>query len=533
MRVVHFAQFGPRACGLYETVKDLIIAERHKGLDARLVDIDDNDQSRPGLQDGPIRTDPPGIAWDADILIRHTAIPTKYQNIGVPIIMCLHGRPESSYRLAAERDNDVPQALATKAHDARYKAFVTFWPEHKAAWRTIVGGKLHVLPAPVDLAYYAGGTDKKLAGSKKILIADMWRDDMIPLNSLIGAARFVERFDPAARIHAIGLPSSGKALAALQPFLRGLKDALGSVAGQMRGIRDWYASCDVVVTPHTIATRVIRESLAAGVPIVAGSGCCYTPFRADPCNPDAVAEAIAAALADPNAGFNARQIAETYFNADASAEAMIDLCRSVIARGNGPKRKVLLDIGAHTGESVRRFYRQRSDADEFEIYCFEPDPDTFDILFRQVGAMPNVHCFCAALSDRDGERTLHCGTVNQGEGSTFLAGKQTGGLQTTKPVATMAVSDWFARMVRSQDYCIVKMNVEGAEYELLPAMTSAGLMDGIDELYVQWHSLKFNTARRIELDRIELAWWEEMKNKKTHVFATTKGMESFGLAQRP
>ena len=37
MRVAHFAQFAPNSCGLYHTAKDLILAERKVGIDARFI----------------------------------------------------------------------------------------------------------------------------------------------------------------------------------------------------------------------------------------------------------------------------------------------------------------------------------------------------------------------------------------------------------------------------------------------------------------------------------------------------------------
>jgi len=527
MRIVHFAKFGPRSNGLYETTKDLVLAERKLGVDAQLVDMDEKEQSRVGLKDGEIITAHPDIAWDADILIRHSVVPSKYQNIGKPVIMCLHGRPESSYRISATGANEVIQAVANKSVDCRYKAYVTFWPEFEAAWRSLVGDKLYVIPAPVDLDYYTGGEDKKFSGSHKILIADIWRDDVIPLNSIFGAVRYIERFEPEAKIHIVGAPVSGKQFEAFKPFLKGLKKYIGSVSGQMKEIRDWYASCDCVVTPHTIATRIIRESLAASLLVVAGAGCQYTPFTANPNNPDAVADAIAHALSDSEYRNAARAKAELEFDSELSARAMIELCKSITEKPV-TKRKVFLDIGAHIGESVRRFYRQRPDANEFEIYCFEPDPEIFKKLFNNVGAMPNVHCICAALTAKSGQRSLAKGHINQGDGSTLMPGKLTGGLSGTIPVNCQDINEWLTNANGNFDYCVVKMNIEGAEYELLPHMVSSGLMSRIDELFVQFHSLKFDTAGRIEMDKTELQWRLNMKKYNTKVFATTKGMASFG-----
>lgn len=529
MRIVHFAQFGPRSCGLYETAKDLILAERKLGIDARLVDIDENENSRIGLKDGEIVTDNPEIALDADVLIRHTAIHAKYQNIGKPIIMCLHGRPESSYRLSSSGPNII-EAVANKADDARYKAFVTFWPEYETAWRSIVGDKLHVVNTPVDLEYYSGGENQNFAGTHKILIADIWRDDVIPLDCIFGSVKYIEKYEPTAKIHLVGIPTSGKQYEALKPILKGISKYIGSASGQMKDIRDWYKSCDCLVTPHTIATRVIRESLAAELPVVAAPGCKYTEYKADMRNPDLAAYAIGLALSDPLAKKGAVYAAKKYFNSAVTASQMIELCEKVIKNSklrSQNSRKIFLDIGGHLGESVRRFYRERNDADQFEIYCFEPDPAIASKCFSNIGMIPNVTVIDSALASEHTVREMHIGTVNAGEGSTLMSGKQTGGLRNTLSVNCRDIKEFFDSLGKF-DYCIVKMNIEGAEYELLPYMVKTGLFDKIDELYIQLHSLKFDLINRMKMDAVELQWRQDMKNYKTRIFDRTKGMASFG-----
>jgi len=526
MRIVHFAQFGPRACGLYETVKDIILAERKLGADARLVDCDGAENIRIGLKDGDITTDDPEICFDADVLIRHTAVPVKYHNIGKPVVMCLHGRPESSFRLSIDKTESLIQAISNKAADARYKAFVSFWPEFEPHWQAIVGDKLNIIPAPVNLDYYSSGDKKELAGSHKILIADIWRDDVTPLSSIFGAVRYIDKYEPAAKIHIVGIPTDSKRMKALQPFLKGLKRYIGSAAGHMIDIRSWYKSCDCVVTPHTIATRIIRESLTAGLPVVAGADCKYTDFRADHASPDDVAAAIKAALADPQAPARARKIAEMDFDSLQTAGKLIVLCEKICGQKR-EKRKIFLDIGSHLGESVRRFYRQRPDADEFEIYSFEPDPEIFGKMFNNIGAIPNVTCINAALGSVQGKRKMHKGRANDGEGSTLFDGKLTGGLQGQIDIRAMDIKRFFESLA-DFDYCIVKMNIEGGEYELLPYLVGSGLMGSIDELYVQMHSLKFDLTHRIEMDKVELQWLEDMLNFSTKVYSTTKGMADFG-----
>jgi FkbM family methyltransferase len=529
VRIAHFAQFAPNRCGLYATVRDLVLAEQKlPGVDAGFIDYGDNGLCRAGQRDGVLETLPLEWAYDADVLVRHTAIQPELHNSGKPIIMALHGRPESSYRLeAGGHDNPVLTVIANKAQDERYRAFVTFWPEFLLPWSTIIPQeKLHYVPAPVDLDYYASGTDLHLEGEPKLLIADIWRDDVVPLNALFGAIEFIRKHAPKGKIHLVALPPDLKGVAPV--IAQAKRDGyLGRLNGQIRGIRDYYQSCDIVVTPHVIATRIIREALACGRPVVAGAGCQYTPFTANPAKPETYADAIKDCWDKlDGAKMYARERAEKCFHPQKAAAAMLDVCRKVVST---PKQKKLfLDIGAHLGESVHRFYRERRDAGEFDIYCFEPQPANFGPLMANVGTIPNVAVIPAALSSSDGTVPLYCGKALDGEGSTLLKGKQTGQINYGKPVAVRALplACWLNK--HPADYVVVKMNIEGGEYDLIPHLIATGAMAKIDELYVQLHSTKFDLPERMKLDAVEAKWRPELARFKTKVHATVKGMASFG-----
>ena len=141
MKVVHFAQQAPHQCGLYHTAKDLIKAEKGLGIDAHFVDVHVVDEkiTTGGVQvDGKLTTSDVSVANDADILIRHTAIPNNLENRGIPIVMAVHGRPESSILLGHRRGSPIIEAIYNKGRDARYAAFITFWKEHLDFWRLII-----------------------------------------------------------------------------------------------------------------------------------------------------------------------------------------------------------------------------------------------------------------------------------------------------------------------------------------------------------------------------------------------------------
>lgn len=306
MRIAHFAAVSPNRCGLYGTVKDLMKAEQQVGIDAGIIDVgvsngdivaDGRIEGYPKISDPLLQ--PKDCAWaeKADVMFRHTLIPTYLQNIGKPLVLPLHGRPESSFRLEAEQNNLIMTTLSRRIIDQRYKAFLTFWPEHVDYWATMCPReKLFYVPAPVDLEIYTPDGDKwelgEHDGRPNILIADMWREDVNPFHVIHAAFRFQQKYEPNAKIHIAAL--QGKHLNALSPMLAGMKKAgaLGLIFGLHPDIIKIYRACDLLVTPQTIATRTVREPLACGVPIVAGHGSKYTPWTADPRNPDEFAEKI-------------------------------------------------------------------------------------------------------------------------------------------------------------------------------------------------------------------------------------------------
>jgi len=109
----------------------------------------------------------------------------------------------------------------------------------------------------------------------------MWREDTSPFNVLNAVSIFIKKYCPEARVHIYGLQRHNESP---------IKDVIGAMkkAGVVsqydtivKNMPQIYRGNDILVTPHHIATRVIREALAYGLPIVAGQGCPYTKFTAD------------------------------------------------------------------------------------------------------------------------------------------------------------------------------------------------------------------------------------------------------------
>lgn len=526
MKVAHFCSFAPNQCGMYHTAKDLIIAERLVGIDAGFIAYGGEEgKDVAGQTDGEITTLPAEWAMDADVLVRHTAIPDKLHWAGIPIVIAMHGRPESSFRLERSGENCVISAFYSKAHDCRYKAFITFWPEYMDCWKQIVPTKkLYYVPSVVNLKQYEPVKENvwdKYNGNPNILIADIWRDDITPLNMLFAAAKFRDVYCPTAKVHVVGIGKNE--VKPLTPIMETMRNngSLGFISGQTRKIQDYYKAADIVITPHVIATRIIRESLASGVPVVAGSACKYTPYTADPLNPSEFAAAINKCWQEHPIG-----TARRCFGLEQAGNSMKKIFESVIRKEKPKTKKLFIDIGGHLGESVLRFYREVEDADEYRIITFEPEPNTFKKLQANIGHIKNVFPVQAAIADFEGKIELFTGGLNDGEGSTTLKGKKTGKVDYSKPIEVDAfeLKD-FIESIKPDTFIVIKMNIEGGEYSLMEYIIKHKLFDRIDRMYIQCHADKLNNPARYHA--IEQKFIKAASGTRTKLIMTSKGMPTF------
>lgn len=346
LKVAHFAAFGPGRSGQYATVRDLILAERKLGVDAQFIDCAvcpkcNKNEGCAGKEDGEIVTETIEWAMEADVLVRHSVIPIELEEMGIPIILCLHGRPENSFLLQKYGQMPIYSFMRQVAEDERYKAVVTFWSSHIFYLRHLMPEQpIMYVPPMVDLEQYKPEGPKRNYSSRKgnpnIMIADIWREDTTPFNVLFAATKFVEKYANGGRIHQYGIPG-GDSVENIIVSQLSKAGVLGDVCTLMPNMAEQYRAADFLITPHVIATRVVREAAACGCPIVAGSGNPYTPFTGNPRDVDGFAAAMNEAwksiqdVGPEKSRFGFRSIAEREFDPVKSGEAMIKVFEKVLS----------------------------------------------------------------------------------------------------------------------------------------------------------------------------------------------------------
>jgi FkbM family methyltransferase len=154
------------------------------------------------------------------------------------------------------------------------------------------------------------------------------------------------------------------------------------------------------------------------------------------------------------------------------------------------RRNIFLDCGGHDGCSVRRFRRVFDPKERFFIFSFEPNP----IFEPNYGSFRKHRLIQAAVHDRDGVADFYLDRED-GDGSTIFKSKLTredggfGTLDKTSPVQvqTIDLSNWIRVHLRENDHIVLKLDVEGAEYDVLEKMHADGTLGRIKRLFIEWH----------------------------------------------
>jgi FkbM family methyltransferase len=146
---------------------------------------------------------------------------------------------------------------------------------------------------------------------------------------------------------------------------------------------------------------------------------------------------------------------------------------------------VVVDAGAYVGEWCERIH----DRYGARIYAFEPSPRAFASLERRLGDRPDVSLFDVGLGGRDEAVALD---LRQGPGATIY-GDPGGG--DSVPVLVRDVVEVFDEL-GLQHIDLLKLNIEGAEYDVLDRLLEAGWLDRIRTVSVQFHEWHPDAHRR-------------------------------------
>ena len=183
------------------------------------------------------------------------------------------------------------------------------------------------------------------------------------------------------------------------------------------------------------------------------------------------------------------------------------------------RRHVFVDCGGYDGCSIRRFIKDFDREDRFEMITFEPN----DLYATCYSDLPKHRLIQAAVHDRDRFQNFFL-DQEDGDGSTLFGNKLTRGnggfgtLDTANPVKvrTIDLARWLRENTSAFDYIILKLDVEGAEYDILEKMIRDRIIGRINHLFVEWHWSKVGVphdrhrtlVRALRRKRVPIFEWD-------------------------
>jgi FkbM family methyltransferase len=128
--------------------------------------------------------------------------------------------------------------------------------------------------------------------------------------------------------------------------------------------------------------------------------------------------------------------------------------------------KIILDIGSNIGASIIYFYRQFPDA---KIFGFEPHPDTFCILQRNVAHLPGVRVFNYGLGASQQRIAVQADNVNFGAFNTRGQFKDRGHPPAPVECEVRRLDD-VLREIGVAQIDLIKIDCEGAEADVVSTL---------------------------------------------------------------
>ncbi len=153
---------------------------------------------------------------------------------------------------------------------------------------------------------------------------------------------------------------------------------------------------------------------------------------------------------------------------------------------------VFIDIGMNVAVTSLFFSAKENCK---HIYSFEPFEETYNQALRNITLNKSGHKITAhnfGLGDSD--RMLHVDYLPEQKGSMGLTGvpqhvqkdratkKAHLQIKDVVPVLTGIINQHYQKLA-----IVLKVDCEGAEYEIIPAMHNAGLLNKVDVVMMEWH----------------------------------------------
>ena len=173
-------------------------------------------------------------------------------------------------------------------------------------------------------------------------------------------------------------------------------------------------------------------------------------------------------------------------------------------------KNILLDCGGYMGQTIDCFkntttYKKNS----WQIYSFEAIPELYNIIRKKhrdiniinkaVWINNDILNFYKTTIKKQYLKKQNDNSFIYGQGSSLMKSKVTGSLDKDNPlqIKGLHLSKYIKDNFNKQDNIWLKLDVEGAEYEILEDLINSDCIEYIDKLFIEFHYKKINLDKQI------------------------------------
>ncbi|RUX98084.1 MULTISPECIES: FkbM family methyltransferase [unclassified Mesorhizobium] len=173
-------------------------------------------------------------------------------------------------------------------------------------------------------------------------------------------------------------------------------------------------------------------------------------------------------------------------------------------------RGLFIDCGSNIGQGYK-FFSQYFTPDHYDYVLIEPNKNCFSYLRALCTGEINIEIIGKAASVRDGQVELFGPPADRAEptheGCSIVADHNGSLYQSERFAPDLVETFSLSQMIRAKrdlyDIVILKLDVEGAEYDILDDVLNSGTHRDIFAAYVEFHSLYVRGSEKRRKQAVE------------------------------
>lgn len=148
-------------------------------------------------------------------------------------------------------------------------------------------------------------------------------------------------------------------------------------------------------------------------------------------------------------------------------------------------RKIFIDCGAHTGRVTDSFIKEIDTAIDYEMFSIEGNPKFKDAYDDKDYTSTFIN---KVVWTHDNGIVFKIDESDAAYGSSAILTKKTGKLNAGEFMPSLNLSEFINSNFEDEDFIVLKVDIEGAEYDVLPHLAETGAIDKVDVLLLDVHT---------------------------------------------